>query len=76
MNIESEIRSINERLETISKFIEEDRGDNKDHIKSALGFRERVIVLEETTRGHTQEHVYYRWLFGIIISVGLALLVK
>lgn len=76
MNIESEIRSINERLDAIYKFIESDREESKEHIKTAQGFRDRVIILEQTTRSHTQEHLFYRWLFGIVITVGLALLAK
>jgi hypothetical protein len=75
-NLESEIRLINQKLETLTKYIEDDRSENKEHIKSAQGFRDRVLTLEEKVKSHGAEHVYYRWLFGLIITIGLALLNK
>lgn len=74
--MEQELGQIKQDIGYIKKFIEEDRLAYKEHLVSAQIFRDRVIRLEETTKAHTQEHIYYRWLFGIIISVGLALLVK
>lgn len=66
--------TIKQDIEYIKDFIKEDREHYKDHVTSAQIFRDRVIKLEERVDGHSSEHVYYRWLFGIIIAVGLALL--
>jgi hypothetical protein len=60
----------------IKQFIEDDRKKYADHLVSAEEYRAKVIRLEEEVKSHSTEHIYYRWLFGIIITVGLALLVK
>lgn len=76
MDIESEIRLIQQDISYIRKFIEDDREKNEQHLKSAEDYRGRVIKLEEKVKSHTAEHLFYRWLFGIIITVGIALLFK
>lgn len=60
----------------IKTFIEDDRKKYADHLASAEDYRDRVIRLEEEVKSHSREHMYYRWLFGIIITVGIALLLK
>ena len=74
--VESRLASIEKDLTYIRDFIESDREAYKEHLKTAENYRSRVTILEERDKGHSREHIYYRWLFGIIISVGIALLTK
>lgn len=75
-NLEGEIREIKKDIGYIKETLLADRIAIKEHIDSSQAFRDKVIRLEETVKSHAAEHVYYRWLFGIIISVGIALLLK
>lgn len=75
-NLESEIALIKHELQNLNKYIEADRKTWHEHVETATNFRERVITIEERVKGHTTEHTYYRWLFGIIITIGLAILGK
>lgn len=75
-SLETQIKSIQQDIEYIKMFIEDDRRGYRDHVSSAQVFRDRIISLEQRVDNHSSEHNYYRWLFGIIIAIGVAMLGK
>ena len=75
-DLESKVDGACKDIAYIRQFIEDDRKKFNDHVTSSDTFRDKVTRLEEKVKAHSDEHVYYRWLFGIIITVGVALLFK
>lgn len=75
-DLESKVDGACKDIAYIRQFIEDDRAKFADHVLTSDDFRAKVIRLEEKIKSHAAEHIYYRWLFGIIIVVGLALLAK
>lgn len=75
-DLKSDINLINQRLGFIEQFIKDDRAKYSEHIMSAEGFRLKVTQHDEQIKAIKSELVLTRWMFGVIISVGLAILGK
>lgn len=76
IDIAAEIRLINQTLEYLKRFIEEDRKKYDDHVATSDDFREKVTKHDEQIAGIKSELTLLKWMLGIIITVGLALLGK
>ena len=76
IDIKSAILLIKKDLDYLKKFIEEDRKKYDEHIQSADSFREKVIKHESQLSAIASELLLVKWMLGIIITVGLALLGK
>jgi hypothetical protein len=75
-DLKSDIQLINQRLGFIEKFITEDRGKYDDHIKTSDDFRFKVTQHDEQIKGIRGEIMLLKWMLGIVIAVGLAILGK
>lgn len=75
-DLKSDINLINQRLGFIEQFIKEDRAKYADHCLSAEGFRLKVTQHDEQIRGIKSDINLFKWMFGVIISIGLAILGK
>lgn len=72
----TDIALIFQKLETIEKYIKDERDLFKDHVKSSNDFREKVTRHEEQIKAIRAEMVLVKWMFGIVIGVGVAILGK
>lgn len=63
-------------IEYIKQFIEEDRKRYSAHVETSDNYRDRVVKLELQHAAHEvafKTHCEWdRWLFGLIITIGLA----
>lgn len=70
------IAVIFQKIETIEKYIKEEKDIFKDHVKSSDDFREKVTRHEEQLKSIRTELTLFKWMFGIVITVGVAILAK
>jgi len=75
-DLKSDIQLINQRLGFIEKFITDDRVKYDEHIKTSDDFRFKVTQHDEQIKGVRGEMVLLKWMLGIVIGVGLAILGK
>jgi hypothetical protein len=73
---EIKLSNIEKDVSYIKKFIDDDREKYNEHVESSQGFRDKVITHENQIDGIKNELTLLKWMLGIIITVGLALLGK
>lgn len=78
--LQGQINLVMEKLDRIDKYIDKAESKYDAHISSAQSFRDKVISHEiqiSSLKAEFNRHCAAdTWLFGIIITVGLAILGK
>ena len=73
---EIKLSNIEKDVSYIKKFIDEDRKKYDEHIESSQDFRDRVLIHQTQIDGIKNELTLLKWMLGVIVTVGLALLGK
>ena len=76
MNLEVDIAEIKRDIGFLKESFGSNVEDFKEHIRSADIYREKVNKLESTEKEFNAHVEYDMWLFGVVITMNLAILVK
>ena len=74
--IDVDIAESRKDIEFIKKELGGTVKDFKEHITSAQSFRDKVTAFEPHKREFDAHVLADRWLFGVVITMNLAILVK
>ena len=76
MSVEVDIAEIKRDISHINGQIGANIKDFKEHMRTSESYREKVNSLEGMKKELESHTVVDRWMFGILITMNLAILVK